>query len=256
MKNFKSVISVASLITATLFFNQVCQSQAPVPTAAPAAAVPSGTTPATAPASGAPDIKGKASFAGTPPVAIPLKRNADPFCAKTAMTDQEVLVNANKTLKNVVIRVIKGAAPSATPPATPIVINQDNCMYSPRVVAGMSGQKLLIKNADPIMHNVHSYVGTATGFNQAQMKGSKDIEKTIGAGITKFKCDVHPWMTGYMVGNDTPYVCVTGDTGECSLGNVPNGTYTVEAWHEKYGAKTVDVTVAGGVVNADFTFGQ
>ena len=104
------------------------------------------------------------------------------------------------------------------------------------------------------MHNIHAYVGTATGFNQAQMKGSKDIEKIIGAGITKFKCDVHPWMTGYTVGNDNPYVCVTGDTGECSLGNVPNGTYTVEAWHEKYGTKTVDVTVNNGVVNADFTY--
>jgi plastocyanin len=184
-----------------------------------------------------------------------LRREADPYCAKTPMNDEEVVVNGNGTLRNVAIRVTAGAAAGATPPPDAIVVNQDNCMYRPRVIGGVTGQKLLIKNSDPLLHNVHTYVGATTGFNQAQMKGSKDIEKTIQAGVMKFKCDVHPWMTGYVVGNDNPAICVTGDSGECTL-NVPPGTYTVEAWHEKYGAKTATVTVAAGqAAAADFSFG-
>ena len=250
MKTIKSLVTVTSLMMAVMFFTQECQSQtaAPAPTAAPAAGAPA---PA---AGGGSSIKGKAAFSGAAQAAARLKREADPFCAKTPMTDQEVLVNPNGTLKNVVIRVTQGAAPAATPPADPVSISQQNCMYSPRVIAGVAGQKLLIKNTDPILHNVHTYVGATTGFNQAQMKGSRDIEKVIAAGVTKFKCDVHPWMTGYVVGNANSLVCVTGDSGDCTLSNVPAGTYTVEAWHEKYGTKTATVTVAAGQAAADFTF--
>ena len=194
-------------------------------------------------------------FTGTAPVMSKLKREADPFCGKTAMNDQEIVVNANGTLKNVVVRVSQGAQPTATPPADAITIAQNNCMYDPRVIAGVTGQKLLIRNSDPIMHNVHSYVGAATGYNQAQMKGSKDIEKMITAGVTKFKCDVHPWMTGYMVGNDNPFICVTDDKGECNLGNLPAGSYTIEAWQEKLGTKTTPLTVtAGQAASAELTY--
>ena len=240
------IMSMAGLLAFTMFINQECQSQTPAqaPAAAPA---PAAGAPAAAPAAGGTSsIKVKATYTGTPPPMAKLKREADPFCAKTPMTDQEVVVNPNGTLKNVAVRVVKGAAPIATAPAQPVMMTQSNCMYEPRVSAGMTNQKLVIKNSDPILHNVHTYVGAATGFNQAQMKGSKDIEKVVTAGVTKFKCDVHPWMTGYVVGNDNPYVCVTDATGECTISVPAAGAYSIEAWHEKYGAKTADVTVAAG----------
>lgn len=237
MKNSRKIATVAGLLMATMFVTQECQSQT---------ATPPAQAPAAAPAGGAAGAKAVAKFTGTAPAMPKLKRESDPFCGKTPMNDQEIVVNANGTLKNVAVRVTQGAPAAATPPADPKVIDQNNCMYTPRVIVGQTGQKLLIKNSDPIMHNVHTYQGTTTGFNQAQMKGSKDIEKTIAAGVTKFKCDVHPWMTGYTVGSDNPHICVTGDTGECDLGALAPGTYTIEAWHEKYGAKTAQLTVAAG----------
>jgi plastocyanin len=257
MKNTKKIITVAGLLTMTMFINQECQSQAPQapqqPAAAPAQAAPVA-APAAAPAAMGGGVKAVVKFSGTPPPMMKLKREADPFCAKTPMNDQEIVVNPNGTLKNVAIRISQGAQPMATPPATSIEVDQTNCMYAPRVLAAVVGQKMIIHNSDPILHNVHTYTGTTTGFNQAQMKGSKDIEKTVSAGVTKFKCDVHPWMTGYVVGNDNPFVCVTGDTGECMLAGVPDGTYTVEAWQEKYGAKTAQLTVAGGKGTVEFAY--
>ncbi|MBI2083548.1 MAG: carboxypeptidase regulatory-like domain-containing protein [Deltaproteobacteria bacterium] len=200
-------------------------------------------------------IKGAVKFNGTPPPVAALKRQADPFCAKTQMKDETVLVNANGTLKNVAVRikgVVAGAAAAATPSVT---VDQNNCMYRPRVTVMAPGQKLLVKNSDPVLHNVHCYQETKTCFNQAQMKGAKDIEKDLGAGVYKMKCDVHPWMTGYVIANENPFVAVTGDAGDFTLSNVPAGTYTVEAWHEKYGMQTAQVTVtAGATATADFTF--
>lgn len=249
MKKLKSVATLAGPLMAVLFFNQVCQSQTQAP--APTGIQPSAVAPA---AGGAAGVKVSVKFSGTKPVMGKLKREADPYCAKTPMTDEEVVVNPNGTLKNVVVRVIKGAAPGAAPSAQAVVVDQSNCMYRPRVIAGVVGQKVQITNGDPVLHNVHTYVGAATGFNQAQMKGSKPIEKTIQAGVMKFKCDVHPWMTGWLIGNDNPYLCVTGDSGECNLAGLPAGAYTLEAWHEKYGAKTADVTIAAGPATTEFTF--
>ncbi len=244
MHKNKSLLTIIGLLTATMFFTQECQSettpQAPTAAPAPAPTAPTATT------SGAGSIKVKVAFTGTAPVPMRLKRDADPFCAKTPMTDEEVVVNPNGTLKNVAVRIVKGAAPAATPPADALLVDQTNCMYRPRVWVGVVNQKLLVRNSDPILHNVHSYSGTTTVFNQAQMKGSKDIEKTVAAGVTKLKCDVHPWMTGYVIGSDNSFICVTGDLGDCSLANVPAGAYTIETWHEKYGAKTIDVTMGAG----------
>ncbi len=250
MRNAKKIGTMTGLLLVTMFINQECQSQtqAPAPTAAPA--------PAAAPAAaGGTGIKAVVKFTGTAPAMSKLKRDADPFCGKTPMNDQEVVVNANGTLKNAVVRISQGAPAATTPPADALTITQSNCMYEPRVIGGVTGQKLMIRNGDPILHNVHTYMGATTGFNQAQMKGSKDIEKTVAAGVTKFKCDVHPWMTGYVVGNDNAFICVTDDKGECNLANVPAGSYTLEAWQEKYGTKTAQVTVtAGQPASAEFSF--
>ncbi|MDO8462469.1 MAG: carboxypeptidase regulatory-like domain-containing protein [Deltaproteobacteria bacterium] len=200
-------------------------------------------------------VKGKISFTGAAPAMSMIAKQADPYCAKSPSKDELVVVNPNGTLKNVVVRVIKGA-PAAAAPAQPVVIlDQNGCSYKPRVVAVMVGQKVQIKNSDPVLHNVHTYEGTATGFNQAMFKGMAPIEKTFKAGATKFKCDVHPWMTAWIVANENPFFAMTGDSGDFTIANLPAGSYTLEAWHEKYGPQTKDVVVAEGqAVDASFSF--
>lgn len=267
MKSQK-VLSLIGLLLATMIVNQECTAQTPAPTAAPAPAAtvaPAATAPAAVPSqpsaaatTAGKGVKGKVSFTGAAPAMSKLKREADPFCGKTVMNDETVTVNPNGTLKNVAIRVIKGAAPAVTPPATPAIVDQNNCMYRPRVTVAVVNQKVQILNSDPTMHNVHGYKETATAFNQAQMKGAKPIEKIFDApGVVKFKCDVHPWMTGYVVVSDNEHLAVTGDTGEYTLPNLPAGAYTIEAWHEQFGVKTAEVTVVDGQMAAvDFTYGQ
>jgi hypothetical protein len=64
--------------------------------------------------------------------------------------------------------------------------------------------------------------------------------------IVKLKCDVHPWMTAYVLVSTHPFFAVTDDTGSFKLTGLPVGNYTVEAWHERYGAKTAEIAVAEG----------
>lgn len=235
----------------TMLLTEPCQSQTSYPTKPPpAAGAPTASAAPTASgAPTAPGLKVVAKFSGVAPANPPLRREADPFCAKTKMNDETVLVNPNGTLKNVAVRIAKASAPlpALNPPPAEVVLDQQNCMYRPRVLGVVTGQKVLLRNSDPTLHNVHAYSGTATLFNRAMMKGAKDIEQVFNtAGPQKFKCDVHPWMTSYVVVNDNPFIAVTGDTGEVDFANLPAGTYTLELWHEKYGSKTAEVAVAAG----------
>jgi plastocyanin len=228
------------------------------PEAAAPAAKPEAAAPA-APAAGTGSIKGKVSFTGTAPDMPDINRDADPFCAKTKMKAQDVVLNSNNTLKNVAVTVTKGA-PAAPVPAESVTveIDQNNCMYAPRVITSTAGQTVKIVNSDPILHNVHTYAGDKTLFNRAQPKGSPAIDKPFtkdDGDVIKFKCDVHPWMTGWLVQSDSGLGAVTSDTGEFEIKNVPAGTYTLQAWQEKYGPKTIEVKVeADKAAEANFSY--
>lgn len=218
---------------------------APPPAAAPAAAP-------VAPAAGATGsgvIKGTATLGGrAPAMEVPKTRAADAFCKKFSRKDEEVVVGKGGGLRNVLVRVTRGATGTYPAPADKVAIEQHECMYTPRVQGAIVGQTIQIKNGDQALHNVHTYVGPAgdkTWFNQAQIQGTPPLDKTYREkGMIKFKCDVHPFMTGYVGLNDNPFFAVSGDDGAFTIEKLPPGSYTVEAWHEKYGTQNTEVTVA------------
>jgi hypothetical protein len=73
--------------------------------------------------------------------------------------------------------------------------------------------------------------------------------------MVPFKCDVHPWMSAYAGVLDHPFFSVSNDKGEFEIKNLPPGTYTIEAWHEKFGTLTQTVTVKPGETKQiEFTF--
>lgn len=191
-------------------------------------------------------IEGEVDFTGKVPTAGKLHREADPYCAKKPMMDPTVSVKGGK-LENVWVHVTKGAK-DAPPPAEVVEMDQKDCMYTPRVTTAVVGQKIQAKNDDPVLHNVHTYMGASTIFNKGMPNDkAAPIETTAKeAGVMKWKCDVHPWMRGYIGINKNNLQATTGSSGTFKIENVPPGKYTVEAWHEKYGAKTQEVTVEAG----------
>lgn len=212
---------------------------------------------AAAPAAASPteigSIEGEVLFDGPAPELQPLKRGGDPVCNRGEAFDEAVLVKNGK-LSNVVVRLKD--APARPPPQEPVVIDQLHCIYRPRVQGAMKGQSLQVKNSDGTIHNVHTYEGTKTWFNVAQPPRGKDLVRPIDReGVVRFACDVHPWMRAYVVLSTHPYFATTGEDGAFAIKDVPAGAYTLEAWHERYGAKTQQVAVeAGKPVKASFTF--
>jgi hypothetical protein len=86
-------------------------------------------------------------------------------------------------------------------------------------------------------------------------QGEKRAFKFDNPGAIPLLCNVHPEMSGYVVVSPTPYFAVTDKSGSYKIDNVPDGSYTVTAWHEGAKNSSKPVTVAGEG-KADFTLSK
>lgn len=202
-------------------------------------------------------IKGVARLIGQAPPRKALDMKADPFCAAKSAKEEELIAGPQGALKNVVVRVVKGAPAGTIAASAAVVLDQDGCSYRPRVAVAQAGQEVLIKNSDQTLHNVHTYRGAVTLSNQAQPQSFPPIKQQFptAGDVIKFKCDVHPWMTGWVVVTDNSFFAVTAEDGAFVLDKLPPGSYTIQAWHETLGTQTREVKVVEGkpvVLKLDF----
>jgi plastocyanin len=141
-------------------------------------------------------------------------------------------------------------------PAQHIVIDQKGLMFIPHIVAVAQGTTVDFLNSDSVAHNVFwiSISGNKKlGHNLGTWpKGQKQAFKFDNPGVVPLLCNVHPEMSAYVIVSPTPYFAATDKSGEFKIENVPDGAYTVTAWHEGAKSKSNPVKVAGDTT-ADFT---
>jgi plastocyanin len=193
-------------------------------------------------------VRGVVHFDGKVPPAKTVSMAADPVCAKqhaTTVLAQDIVADSKGDLQNVVVYVSEGlSGQTFDAPAQPAVVEQKGCMYLPHVLAVRANQPLQLVNSDATSHNIHPQPANNREWNKAEPPGTK-MEETFGREeiAIPVKCNVHPWMRGYIAVFKHPYFAVTGKDGSFDLGNLPPGTYTIKAWHEKLGSSTQTVTV-------------
>jgi hypothetical protein len=114
-------------------------------------------------------------------------------------------------------------------------------------------------NSDNVAHNVFwiSISGNKKlGHNLGTWpKGEKKPFKFDQPGVAPLLCNVHPEMSAYVVISPTPYFAETDASGGFTITGVPDGAYTVTAWHEGAKQQSKPVTVAGGA-SVDFTLSK
>jgi hypothetical protein len=231
------------------------------PSAAPAAAQsPTGNAPAGP--MGSATIKGTVKLTGAAPQNPTIDMSEEPKCKAhypSTPRDPVVITGSGGGLANVFVYVKSGLPEGATyqPPAEDVVLDQEGCLYHPRVFGLMVNQKLKIKNDDPLLHNIKAKPTANRPFNISQPTSGMETERSFSASevMVPFECNVHGWMKAYAGVLPHPFFATTGEDGSFSIGHLPPGTYTIEFWHEKFGTRTATVTVAGDETKtADQTF--
>ena len=193
-------------------------------------------------------VVGRVTIDGTVPPNPPLKLEADPYCAQqnpNGAVSENFVVDAGG-LENVFVYVKDGLGDYAFDvPREPVTLDQRGCQYRPHVLGIRVGQKLVISNSDDTLHNVHAMGTTNPAWNKGQALKNMTDQKvfTKREVMIPFKCDVHGWMHAYVGVLEHPYFAVTHDAGTFELKDLPAGTYTLEAWHEKLGTQTQTVTL-------------
>ena len=204
-------------------------------------------------------ITGHVHYMGPTPVLPIIRMGADPRCNKLYVgkrpTAPTFVVGADGAFANVLVNV-DGSFPKAAAPTAPVVLNQKDCMYVPRVLGAVIGQTLQVTNEDPTDHNVHALSKAGNDFNRSQLIHSKPFDVTLKASeLLRITCDSHTWMTVFVGIFDNPYFSVSGTDGTFTIANVPAGKQTVKAWHEVMGTQMQSVDVqAGKTTTVDFTF--
>jgi len=158
--------------------------------------------------------------------------------------DRSLMIGEKLGIANVVVSLkVKDAKVEI--PKKPVIFNQASCRFEPHIMVVPVGSTVGFQNSDKCVHNVHLYAFKNTGFNRAVPTG-KDVKGTFKrAEAIKVSCDIHPWMSGYVVVTDATHWAVTDAEGGFSLKGLPAGEYELEIWHEKLGRAKTMVSVKG-----------
>jgi plastocyanin len=209
------------------------------------------------------DITGTVTLKGTPPKEVEIAKVKDDVnCSKLhtdVPTTHHFVVGPKGELANAVVSLQGISGKSAGASAPPFVLDQKGCEYVPSIFAVQTGQKITVKNSDPVLHNVHTMPAEDSGNqvkNEAQLPNGPDLTFSFSKpeNFLKFKCDVHDWMYAWVSIFDHPYFAVSAKDGTFKIANVPPGKYKLQAAHRKAGMVTQEIEVKDGEpAKVDFT---
>jgi len=138
-------------------------------------------------------------------------------------------------------------------------MDQRNNTFVPHVLAVRAGQEVEFLNSDKVAHNI--FWPSISGNKKMSHNmgtwpsGQKREFKFDTAGVVPLLCNVHPEMSAYIVVSPTPYFAVTDADGSYKIANVPEGQYTVTAWHEGMKPQSKPAKV-GGDTTLDFALSK
>jgi len=222
-----------------------------------AACSPAPAPPAAPPAAGkrvdaatAGTVSGRITFDGAAPKPELIRMGKDAACVAGAGPNPQsdaVLIAADGGLANAFVYIkdsLDGYAFDT--PAEAVTMDQKGCVYVPRVFGVRVGQPIEIVNSDATIHNVHALPMQNQEFNESQNRAGMRTTKvfTVPEVMVRIKCDFHGWMAAHVGVMSHPFFAVTDKAGAFSIKGLPPGTYTLEAWHETFGTRTQQVTIA------------
>lgn len=125
-------------------------------------------------------------------------------------------------------------------------ISQRDEQFVPHLVAVTAGSSVAFPNQDPFFHNVFS-LSRGASFNLGRYPSGASRSRVVTRpGVIKVFCEIHSHMSAVIRVFDHPWFTVPSEDGTFAIDNVPAGSYTLAAWHERIGERRDKVTIRGG----------
>jgi plastocyanin len=178
-------------------------------------------------------------------------------CMTAQAADISGKVTAGKGISVVYVEAVPGKTFPA--PAKPLQMDQKSLLFQPHLLVAPVGATVEFLNSDKVAHNIFwpAISGNKKlGHNLGTWPtGEKQAFKFETPGIVPLLCNVHPEMSGYVIVTPTPFYAETDASGSFKIANVPDGSYTVTAWHEGFKTQSKPVTAASQAT-VDFTLSK
>jgi len=179
-------------------------------------------------------LRGTVTYKGEPPSEEPLEVDHDmDCCAKKPILPETLLLEDGKVKDAVIwIEGVKGDKPW---PLDAGVMDQQGCIFLPHIVVIGVGETMRFLNSDPIIHNIHTWPRNNPPMSVSQLaKGlGRPIKRSFDlVDEIKVTCDVHKWMSAWILVRDNAYYSQSGEDGAFEITEIPPGKYKVVFWHE------------------------
>jgi hypothetical protein len=183
---------------------------------------------------GAGTIAGRVIWKGPPVSLEPFPVGKDQVICGTQRPSNRLSIGTEGGVRGAVVflaDIRRGKKRAANPQAA---LEHAACELSPHVQVVPVDATVTLLNSDPILHNVHAYLGAETVFNVGMpVKGQRIPKPLKKVGLIEVRCDAgHPWTSAYLHVVAHPYYAVTDERGAFSMTEVPPGTYRLRLWHE------------------------
>jgi plastocyanin len=200
-------------------------------------------------------IRGSVRLEGAAPKLAPLQITKYKEVCKD-VPNESLMIGPNRGVRYAIITLEGIGKGKAVEKEAVHELDNVKCRFTPHVQAASVGQFILLKNSDPILHTAHArFTNDQPQFNIGLYPGRVSRKPLIAPGLVKIQCEVHPWMSAYIIVTDHPYVAVTDLYGEYELSEVPPGSYQLKIWHESLGVQEKRIEIkAGGAQVVDFSF--
>jgi len=189
-------------------------------------------------------IAGKVVFVGAAPAPKKIDITIDQYLCGNEKDAGDLLLSPKKEIRNAVVWLENPPADAPWPTRLDKVeMDQKGCIFIPRVVVVPEGGTVDFLNSDRLLHNIHATPQLNVSFNRTQPK-SRTIPITFAkAEIVRINCDLHAWMTAWVVVAAHPFYAITDADGQFAFDNLPPGQYRLQVWHERLGTVPATVTV-------------
>lgn len=203
------------------------------------------------------DLTGQFIFDGAVPAPDEADNTKEPTCAKKVPTDELIVNKDNKGIANIFVFIPAKEKPKVHPDLAKskekdVVLDQKNCQFLPHAQVIRTDQTLQVKSMDNFLHNTRPNPLKNDPVNFAVPANAREglswKVKVAETNPTQIKCDIHAWMSAYVLVLDHPYAVVSDKDGKFKIEKLPVGELEFRYWHERpgYVEKAVKIKIESG----------